>query len=478
MAEEENKKFLFELIDMFRNKIGSFEIRTGTDLRVPLQISLFWFKSEKNDLQLFLVNHNEEYNDKIIEIFGPYNIGVKTTFQEFELSLSKGLFLKYIGDIENEMVLRNKIIVMVRKQNRILKEEPKNEITSNGVFYKDCFYFFHNGDIFKRSIDEIMNYYQKEKKRNERISKTFKNLPHSYEMVPFLAGYIIPPIWIGELPNLTMEDQIKGKRLVDFVKTIYKGDFLGRKIIVMNHGYLGISMKNKVDELPKEEELFNTIRILNFLFSVFLVKGIKVKTVQASEFSSTTYLPEKDLLSETHRGYSESEKLFKKKYEPLDLESFKKFRNIVNLDNIINSIELAKTLIKDPKLFNSLLLLIHSHSNLLNSETNQSFILSWTILEQYLNFKWDKLLEKKEVLGKRKKKLKGRDYTASIKMEMLNVLGYITKEDYIILNELRKERNKFMHEITQISRERAIQTLNLAIIYSKIRIEDYLQENE
>ena len=32
MAEEENKKFLFELIDMFRNKIGSFEIRTGTDL--------------------------------------------------------------------------------------------------------------------------------------------------------------------------------------------------------------------------------------------------------------------------------------------------------------------------------------------------------------------------------------------------------------------------------------------------------------
>ena len=204
--------------------------------------------------------------------------------------------------------------------------------------------------------------------------------------------------------------------------------------------------------------------------------GIKVKTVQASEFSSTTYLPERDILSETHRGYSKSEELFKKKYEPVDLESFKRFRNIVSLDKLINSIELAKNIINNQKLCNSLLLLINSYSNLLNGEINQSFILSWTILEQYLNYKWNMLLERREIRGERRKKLRGINYTASIKTEMLNLLGYIPKEDLEILNKLRNKRNNLMHKIKQISKENAIISLKLAINYSNARINDYIRE--
>ena len=309
------------------------------------------------------------------------------------------------------------------------------------------------------------------RKKDDMWDEFLKNVPPKLEMLPYIAGYVNPPIWVGELP-------LRGKRLIDFVKIVYKGDFLERKLIIMNHGYLGISLKNKVDEFPENKELFDAIKTLNFLFSVFLVMGIKVKTVQASEFSSTTYLPERDILSETYRGYSKSEELSKKKYEVVDLESFKKDRNILNLDIVINSIELAKRLRNDSKLFNTLLLLIHSHTNLLNGEINQSFILSWTILEQYLNFIWNLVLKKKEISGKRKKKLEGRDYTASVKTEMLNVLGYITKKDYIVLDELRSMRNKFMHETTHISREKAIQSINVAITYTKNRIDYYIKENE
>lgn len=477
MLNDENKKFLFELIDVYRKNIDGFSLRTGTDLRAPLQISLIWFKSEKNDLQLFLINHNEDFSDKRIDIFGPYNISIKNNFRNFEDSLDKGHLFKYIGDIENEQTLRNKIIRMIRKSNKVLKKEPINEISNSGVFYKDCFYFIHNGDIFKRAIDKITNYYQKEKIRNESMYQTIKKVRFNYEMVPVFAGYINPPIWVGKIPNLTMEEQIKGKRLIDFVKIIYRGEILERKIILMNDGYLGISTKNRIDDFPEREELENVKRIINFLFSVFLIKGIKLKTVQASEFVCTTYIPEKDFLSVAHRDFSKSKELFDKRYELIDLEYFEKYRVIVSLEKVIKGIELAKNLIKDEKLFNSLLLLIHSYSNLLNSEINQSFILSWTILEQYLNYKWDLWLDRKGISGNRQRKLTGRDYTASIKTEMLNLSGYVTKEDYAILNDLRRKRNKFMHEIRQIPGEKANLSLNLAINYSRARIDDYIRKS-
>lgn len=478
MLNDENKKFLFELIDAYRKNNWDVNLRTGTDLRAPLQLSLIWLKSDKNDFQLFLSNHNKNFNDKKIDFFGPYNISLKTNFRNFEDSLDKGHLFKYIGGVENEQTLRNSIIRMIRNNNKILKNEPTNEISSSGVFYKDCFYFIHNGDIFKRSIDKIMDYYQKEKIRNERFKEATKNLRFNYDMVPIFAGYVNPPIWIGEIPNLTMEEQVKGKRLIDFVKIIYKGEILERKIFLMNDGYLGISTKNRIDDFPEIKELENVKRIINFLFSVFLIKGIRLKTVQASEFICTTYLPERDFLSVAHRDHSKSKELFDKRYELIDLESFKKFRTIVSLDKVTESIDLAKNLINIENLFNSLLLLIHSYSNLLNGEINQSFILSWTILEQYLNYKWDLLLDRKEIIGNRLKKLTGRDYTASIKTEMLNLFGYLTKEDYEILNDLRKKRNKFIHEIKKISSDKAIRSLNLAVNYSKARIDDYIRESK
>jgi len=457
MSVEDNIGFLLELIDSYRRIIKrpldmeDYYFKTSSDLRAPLQISLIWFKSEKNDLQLFLTNHNNDFSDKSIDIYGPYNISVKSDFQNFEDSLNKEKLFNYIGDIENETTLRKKVIRMIRNNSKVLKNEPTNEIYSSGVFYKDCYYFFHNGDIFKRSIDEIIEFYQKEKERNEKLTEITKKLPLKPEMAPFFAGYINPPIWIGEKPSLTMEEQVKGKRLIEFVKTIYVGEILDRKIIVINDGCLGISMMCRIDEFPEEKEIVRIIKILNFLFSVFLIMGIRVKTVQASNFFSTTYLPEKDFLTIPHRKYSKSKEMFDKRHGIIDLESFKNFRIIVSLDKLTKSIDLAKNLINDQKLFNSLLLLIHSYSNLLNGEVNQSFILSWTIIEQHLNYKWDIFLNEKNVSRKRHKNLESGNFTAFIKADMLNFFGYISEKDFHIINGLRDKRNGFMHNIIPIT---------------------------
>lgn len=478
MTKEENKKWLDELINNYRKIIKSptdidnYNLRISSDLRAPLQISIFWLKSEKNDLQIFLINHNKEISDKCIDIFGPYNTSKKDDMLNIEEIFNSGRIFEYIENKEDGYNLVNTLEQLIRNNIGILKEEPKNKIGNSGSFYKDCFYFIYNGNIFNSFVDQIISYFQHEKDIQHQFYEISKNLPFEYKMVPFLGGYIFPPIWFGDIPNLSIEDRLMGKNLIDFVKIIHTCEISGRKIIIENDGYLGVSINNRIDGQFEEKELNDTIKVLNFLFSVFLLNGINIKSVQGSEFVYTTYLPEKKILSVSYRDYSKSKELHEARYKTVDLEGFIKNRRIIPFERLVKIVSTANNLIINEKIFDSLNVLIHSYTNLTKGEFNQSFILSWTIIEQYLNHLWASLLNNKEVSYNRQKKLKGRDYTASIKTEILNLFGYIEDVEYHILNNLRKKRNDFMHEIVNISYDIAEKSLNLALKYSKARVND------
>ena len=478
MTEEENKQWLFELIDNYRKiikrpiDVDNYNLKISSDFRSPLQISLLWLKSEKNDLQIFLINHNEEFRDKIINIFGPYEITNSDTFKDIEAVIEKGQIFEHIKD--KELDLGNNLERLIRNQYKLLKEEPSNKIGNNGSFYKDCFYFIYNGNIFSSSIDDIISYFQHEKDIQHKFYEISKDLPLQYEMIPFLAGYIFPPVWFGDMLNLSIEEKLMGRKLENFIDIIYDDEILGRKIIIKNDGYLGIAINNKIDEQFEETEIYETIKVLNFLFSVFIINGININSVQGSEFVYTTYLPEKDFLGESYRSHSKSEELFKDRSKVVDLEEFRKKRRIIALEELKTIVNLTNNLISNEKIVDSLNLLIHSFTNLTKGEINQSFILSWTIIEQYLNYKWDSLLNNKKVSSNRQKKLKGRDYTASVKTEILDLFDIVKENEYIALNSLRKKRNDFMHQIVNIPNEVAQESLNLALEYSKTRVNDFL----
>ncbi len=210
---------------------------------------------------------------------------------------------------------------------------------------------------------------------------------------------------------------------------------------------------------------------------MFIIEGIPIKSVQASEFVYVTYIPDRELLTESYRSSSKSKELFDKRHEFIALNDFKQRRNIISLDKLRKIVNLANKISKNNNIENSLNLLIHSFTNLGKLEINQSFILSWTIIEQHLNYKWDLLSKDKHLSRSRKKKLESRDYTASVKTEMLNLLGYISEEEYRMINGLRKERNNFMHEIIQIPRESANLSFKLARSYLKSRIEEYVEKS-
>lgn len=75
---------------------------------------------------------------------------------------------------------------------------------------------------------------------------------------------------------------------------------------------------------------------------------------------------------------------------------------------------------------------------------------AWSIIEAALFREWKDYLDKCKQSGidisaKRTDKLTGRDFTASVVQETLNLAGVLTNNDYAEIDEVRKARNNWIH---------------------------------
>lgn len=84
----------------------------------------------------------------------------------------------------------------------------------------------------------------------------------------------------------------------------------------------------------------------------------------------------------------------------------------------------------------------------------EALTLGWTVCEQLVSAAWQELLDKAAATGgaermprDRRQKLTGRDYTASVMVEMLEIAGQLDRELYRLLEIARKARNRWAHEM-------------------------------
>ena len=85
-----------------------------------------------------------------------------------------------------------------------------------------------------------------------------------------------------------------------------------------------------------------------------------------------------------------------------------------------------------------------SEHNLRNYDI--ALVLCWFVAERYIHDLWNKLVANKAISSKRKDKLKGRDYTASVKTEILELNGLLSASRYGALNATRTVRNGIAHQ--------------------------------
>jgi hypothetical protein len=89
---------------------------------------------------------------------------------------------------------------------------------------------------------------------------------------------------------------------------------------------------------------------------------------------------------------------------------------------------------------------------------------AWTAIEILLKKKWGDLLKEKGVNRKRRDKLEGVDYTASIVIEFLELSGQITEAQYEILNRIRVKRNSWIHSAIPPERQVSQDAVQMACV--------------
>ncbi|MFJ8566973.1 hypothetical protein [Streptomyces sp. NPDC093514] len=98
-----------------------------------------------------------------------------------------------------------------------------------------------------------------------------------------------------------------------------------------------------------------------------------------------------------------------------------------------------------------------------NHEFAPSLITAWTICETLLQRQWDSYIAARGVKGRsRRDKLTGRDFTASIVSEVLNLAEVIDADSLASLDRVRKARNAWMHSIKNPTHGDAAAAIELA----------------
>lgn len=85
----------------------------------------------------------------------------------------------------------------------------------------------------------------------------------------------------------------------------------------------------------------------------------------------------------------------------------------------------------------------------------EAITIGWTVCEQIISIKWREMINEirennpQRMPKERREKLIGRDYSASVMAEMLEVKGLISNELFRMLEIARKARNKWAHEMRE-----------------------------
>jgi hypothetical protein len=95
-------------------------------------------------------------------------------------------------------------------------------------------------------------------------------------------------------------------------------------------------------------------------------------------------------------------------------------------------------------------------------------VMAWTICEVLIQRRWRQYCEERATkvgfpLNRaRRDKLDGRDYSASIVIEMLAVNGAMTRSEYVAFDKTRKCRNDWIHDVKLVDRDSCYNALELA----------------
>ena len=272
--------------------------------------------------------------------------------------------------------------------------------------------------------------------------------------------YFYPSILIGELAP-TIEDQIF-RNYDGLAKNVFVTKIDGMTIAISKGGLLGIQSNDS----NKAEKMLNTI------MAVTLLSGLPVYSVRKFEIASIRF--EKNTLKMQASQWSISSirmQIFSSLMVP-GLDYQEHARAQISLADLKLTIKRCEKIWNEHENQKFADLLLNCHDLLQDGRYSQSFLTSWTIIEQHLYDLWVGKLADAEVTQRTRKDLNR--WTLYQVLEILHVDKLITEDNYHDLRELQKFRNDVIHEGYMITEKQAGKCYRIAsaIVREKTGITD------
>ena len=253
--------------------------------------------------------------------------------------------------------------------------------------------------------------------------------------------YFLPPIVVGKLPELTINDRLHGttSRYIHMLDRQSFVQLFGETpVIIANDGYVGAC--------TSDSEL--AIRILNTIMATFEIKGLEARAVRECDLSEIEYN------TETFNITSFSCDPGMIRYKSLDSYSNETVPEHavreVQEESIRDMVEAASKIFEDPDRTNTTVDFGYMLDHLKDNEFPEAFIVGWKIVEKHIVQKWKGKVGSKPTSTQSDSKR----HPAVGKM-LQTISNTISSQSYDTFMDLKHIRNEYLHENGQITKQQA-----------------------
>ncbi len=434
----------------------------------PLQAELIWIERRKHDIdfQILVFTKWEDLVDLEIIIHGPFKFKnreryiteldfvahsekwlkryfpnlIKTTSNEpDELPYSK---------IYEEIIAEAKDLFFILFYDYLLTDKYKKPYIFPGRrHYKNIFYWIIFGKIqdlnIKEYVKKELDRWRKDVESRKEIDKIIKSPlikkrieEQKQNEINGYGTFFYPPIWIGDKPDQSIEDKLTGQTVGSYIENVIKTSYKGRVLLIQNDGYIAIEEKDEEIAIELLNEIMGTA-VLNNLGAYVIRKSeigrmtIDSRTWKLSFYTTPPNSKHQILERERRKSYRSRNKIMR---TPYTIEKVKKI------------IQTAEKITKNKDIKTYLMLYLESFTFFYNTVYTQSFLMSWFILEKYLNMQCENLKKRNDLDIAIKRFLENNYWKPAVMMKSLYRAGEISIDELNYYKEVKNTRNCIVHE--------------------------------
>ncbi|NIP61283.1 MAG: hypothetical protein GWN01_10265 [Nitrosopumilaceae archaeon] len=471
MEEEKQrqKEWFYKFIRLFREEYSKLSkeekmcLDTSNNYLTPCQVEVFWL--ENPELQFIVTSNMPSRKDLEIIINGPFR---GHEFIEKSLSIIKKRWNAPITETDRKEGVvgpyDNYAEAMATQIHNFVEYvkfhffNPTSKYVTHGgggALSQKIWCQNYVGNIFDNDYHAEVDHAIMLIKKYATLKLKQKNSGSQQVATEQWSGFgahLFPPIVVGKKSKPTVEQLLMGNDYDQSLNCIVIDTTIGKhNILIQKDGYVLVITKDK----------HIALRILNLIISLAILQNQSFFVVREHELSLAGYNKKSQSIdrmqwrSQTIRSalMGRSGKNFHIGYPTTEIQKRVLLSWIKNASKVIDCQNVVE----------ELWLYAEAHTHLENTEYEQSFIMSWTIIEKYYSQKWKKKLHELGLSKKRIDKLtNSNQWSIDYIIEVMNLSKQLENVDYDLLMRLKRKRNRFYHDGEHVSKEESVACYDFA----------------